>query len=52
MKKIRVLRLIEYIYDDVEAMERDMARWKLTAPTNKTMTMKSVTLPLEVLDDN
>jgi hypothetical protein len=51
-KPIRVLRLLEYTYDSVEVMERDMANWKVQGverPNTKT-TIKSVVLPLEVLD--
>lgn len=53
MAKIRVLRLLEYIYPDVEHMELDMARWQVQQGSirfgpNPTV-IKSVVLPLEVL---
>lgn len=50
-KKIRVLRLIEYIYDTAEAAEKDMNKWQLnTPPTVKYMRMRSVSMPFEVFD--
>ena len=52
MSKIRVLRLLEYTYPSVEDYEQDRARWTLKSPPgNNSMKMKSVELPLEVLDD-
>jgi hypothetical protein len=51
---IRVLRLIQYEYDDVEQMEADMARWQLPAngsyQVGANRRHRSATLPLEVLD--
>jgi hypothetical protein len=52
-KKIRVLRVLEYVYDDVEEMERDMSHWQLGATgtrTNRGGIVRSTVLPLEVLD--
>lgn len=48
---IRVLRLMEYIYEDVETMEKDMARWIHSSP-NRTakVRFKSCSLPLSVFD--
>lgn len=53
MTQIRVLRLLEYTYPDVEHMELDMARWavqqgSIRFGSNPTV-IKSVVLPLEVL---
>ena len=31
-QKVRVLRVMEYVYDNVEAMEQDMARWVQANP--------------------
>lgn len=52
-KKIRVLRVLEYVYDDVEVMEKDMARWAVphVQHTNK-LTIRSTTLPFEVVSDD
>lgn len=52
---IRVLRLLEYSYPDVAAMERDMALWNIPAngtkgPLGVGRTIKSAVLPLTVLD--
>lgn len=53
MAKIRVLRLLEYVYDDVERCERDMANWHVQGSwrPNAWSTIRSVTLPFEVLDE-
>ena len=44
--KIRVLRIIEYVYDTPEVAERDMASWthSLSMPN---MRFKSATIPFE-----
>jgi hypothetical protein len=49
--KIRVLRLLEYTYESVEEMEKDMKRWGVQGVRgyNPRCVIKSVTLPLEVL---
>lgn len=50
---IRVLRVIEYTYDSVESMERDMAGWTHGLKRWSTrITMRSVVLPLEVIPDD
>jgi hypothetical protein len=52
MAKVRVLRLIEYTYADVEQMERDMERWSVQSSRNYgPVQVRTTTLPLEVLDD-
>lgn len=54
---LRVLRLLEYTYPNVEAMESDMGKWAIPANGIRTLGMgqgkaiKSATLPLEVLAD-
>jgi hypothetical protein len=50
---IRVLRLLEYTYDSVESMQRDMQQWKIQGglKTGPRVSIRSVTLPLEVLAD-
>lgn len=51
--KIRVLRLMEYTYESVEVMEKDMARWQVQGTeVHGSIKIKSTTLPLEVLDEN
>lgn len=54
--KIRVLRLLEYTYDSVEVMERDMKRWNI--PQTGTYVIPSAgieiassVLPLNILED-
>jgi hypothetical protein len=51
-QEIRVLRLIEYRYESVEAMEDDMARWTTSSPARNyrgrpgwRMRMSSAHLP-------
>jgi hypothetical protein len=53
MSKIRVLRLMEYIYDSIELAESDQARWQVQGVyrPNTSVTIKSAALPLEVLPD-
>lgn len=47
---IRVLRVLEYVYDDAVSAEQDMARWTHAAPVgNQRMRMRSATLPFETL---
>ena len=49
--KVRVLRLLEYTYDSVGAMERDRTHWAIQGDRKYGATrIKSVTLPLEVLE--
>lgn len=51
-KKIRVLRLLEYVYDNSEAMIKDMERWQVQGvETHGHITIRSVTLSPEILDD-
>ena len=57
MSQIRVLRLLEYVYDSVETMQADMQRWgvqgvrdlRVGARPGSGMMIRSTTLPLEVL---
>lgn len=43
---IRVLRLLEYLYENVETMDRDMRRWDVQgAFTGDRMIIRSTTLP-------
>lgn len=65
MKRIRVLRVLEYIYQSVEAMEADMAKWAIhgqlnplrspsahaSTTTSGPLSIKSTTFPLETLAD-
>lgn len=65
MKRIRVLRVLEYIYPSVEAMEADMAKWGIQGQMNPLrrphahygttmsgpLSIKSTTFPLETLAD-
>lgn len=48
MTQIRVLRVLEYIYDDVEKMAEDMARWTSTISVPR-MTMRSASMPVDLL---
>lgn len=48
-RPIRVLRVLEYVYETPEAAEYDMARWTPKVH-NDHMTMKSVTFPFEVIE--
>lgn len=49
-KKIRVLRVLEYVYDSAETMEKDMARWAVPHVQHGTrLTIRSTTLPFEVV---
>lgn len=47
---VRILRLLEYVYPDAEAAEKDQARWTLKSPPNNPNRMRSVTLPFETLE--
>lgn len=55
---IRVLRLMEYEYETVEDMEKDMARWTLQSPVPPQrgtgrpwrMRFRSAALPIVVFD--
>lgn len=53
MAKIRVLRLMEYIYDSVESMEDDRKRWQVqgTYMASTRVTIRSTVLDLETLAD-
>lgn len=53
MAKIRVLRLMEYIYDSVELMETDRAHWQVQGVyrPHTRLVIKSTVLPLEVLPE-
>ena len=56
MKRVRVLRLLEYIYDSAELMVTDMARWgvkgaHVVVGNGGGMVIKSATLPPEILAD-
>lgn len=54
MPKIRVLRILEYVYDNVEVMETDMSRWTMVSDPmwlGGHIKMRSVALPLEVVLD-
>lgn len=53
MAKIRVLRLMEYIYDSVESMEDDRKRWQVqgTYMFSPRVTIRSTVLDLETLPD-
>lgn len=49
--KIRVLRVLEYTYDNAEIAALDMGRWTMSIPySTGRMTMKSVTLPFETIE--
>jgi len=52
---IKVLRLLEYTYPSVEAMEKDMQLWFVGANCARQVSankvIKSATLPIEVLKD-
>ena len=51
MQGVRVLRLLEYEYPDVEAAEEDMARWTTSSPpSNRRMRMRSSTMPFVAID--
>ena len=52
---IRVLRLMEYVYPDVESMEADMGCWAIPANGKRSLgicgkSISSAVLPLTVLD--
>lgn len=46
---LRVLRILEYQYEDEETAERDMAQWTPTIQTS-SMKMRSTTLPFEAIE--
>lgn len=48
-RPIRVLRVLEYVYETPEAAEDDMARWTPQVRSNH-MTMRSAALPLTVIE--
>lgn len=51
-KKIRVLRLLQYTYDDAEAAALDMRNWTISKSVPGIgMVMKSATLPFDVVED-
>lgn len=45
---IRVLRLIEYVYENEEVAASDMMHWTHSAQ-RKDMTMRSATMPFEAV---
>jgi len=50
--KIRVLRVLEYLYDDVERMTEDMERWAVPQTGVKQvsgMAIRSATFPASLL---
>lgn len=51
---VRVIRLLEYEYENVEAATEDMARWTISVGTNmnpiRHMRMRSATLPIEAIE--
>lgn len=50
---IRVLRLLEYVYDTPETMVKDMEHWQVQrVEKHSDMTIRSTTLPAEILTDN
>lgn len=52
---IRVLRLLEYTYSDVETMVADMARWQVGAngshQAGTKVKISSTTLPPSIFED-
>lgn len=52
---VRVLRILEYVYEDEESAAEDMSRWthgfntKVWQP-NKKMVMRSSVLPFEAVE--
>jgi hypothetical protein len=46
---IRVLRLIEYVYEDEKTASLDMTNWTHSYHTKMGMTMRSATLPFEAV---
>lgn len=46
---IRVLRLIEYVYENEDVASKDMARWT-AGHRNGSMTMRSTVLPFEAIE--
>jgi hypothetical protein len=53
-KPVRVLRLMEYIYPDIETATQDMARWQVqgTYKPRQAITIRSTVLPPEVWESN
>ena len=53
--RIRVVRILEYIYDDVDHMDNDMSHWAVPANGTKRYGtrdyIKSAVLPLELFQD-
>jgi hypothetical protein len=50
MAKVRVLRLMEYVYDDEETAIRDKGNWFVQSEQHRGGThIRSATLPMEVL---
>lgn len=53
MTKIRILRIIEYVYDSVEVAQEDMLRWTNTFRTpNNSINFTSVTLPFSTISED
>lgn len=40
MARIRVLRILEYVYEDYETMEADMGRWQIPATGHRHFGLK------------
>ena len=48
---VRVLRIIEYVYENPERASEDQARWTVTLPAFvEGMKMRSTVLPFEAID--
>lgn len=59
MAKIRVLRVLEYTYESVEAMTEDMGRWQIGANAVRSWpqmargrSIKSATMLPEMIEDS
>lgn len=48
---IRVLRVIEYTYDDAEDAERDMGHWKLAANGTMMVSGRSIVIKSAIITD-
>lgn len=50
-EKIRVLRILEYTYDDARIAAQDMSRWTHSIPLSTGgMKMRSMTLPFDTIE--
>lgn len=52
MAKVRVLRLIEYVYEDAELALVDQTKWTNNLNLKNRMVMTSATLPATIIEDN